>query len=319
MRVVTNPAEFPAELAATAITIGKFDGLHFGHRRLISELRLAARKRELTPVVVTFDRHPLALVAPEKAPVPLVSIAQKTELIAQQNVAATVVLEFTRELSLRSPLEFVRDLLVGQLRMRAIVIGRDFRFGHRGLGDVAFLQDHAHEFGYEVIIVPDEIAENGRRASSTWVRECLDSGDVESATEVLGRYHDIRGTVVHGAKRGRELGFPTANLDPDTLEGFIPADGVYAGWLHLGGVSHPAAISVGNNPTFDGVPQKQVEAHIIDVSGIDIYGERVHVSFVRRLRGMAKFDSLQALIDRMQLDVDETRILLQGDQHPWRQ
>lgn len=313
MKIVTDPAEFPAELEPTAITIGKFEGLHFGHRRLISELRLVAQKRELNPVVVTFDRHPLTLVAPEKAPVPLVSVAQKTELIGKQNVAATVVLPFTRELSSLTPIEFVRDLLVGQLRMRAIVIGRDFKFGHKGRGDVDFLQDHAHEFGYEVIVVEDEIGDNGRRASSTWVRECLDGGDVESATEVLGRYHEVRGIVVHGAKRGRELGFPTANLEPETLEGFIPADGVYAGWVHLGEESHPAAISIGNNPTFEGVPQKQVEAHIIDVSGIDIYGQRVRVSFVRRLRGMEKFDSLDALIARMQMDVDETRLLLQGD------
>ncbi|MDJ1369844.1 bifunctional riboflavin kinase/FAD synthetase [Gulosibacter molinativorax] len=313
MTVVTSPAEFPADIGPTVITIGKFDGLHFGHRRLISELRLEATKRDLAPVVVTFDRHPMQLFAPEKAPTALVSIEQKTELIAKQNVAAIVVLEFTRELSNIPAYEFVRDLLVGQLGMKAIVIGRDFHFGHKGLGDVDFLIDHAHEFGYEVVVVDDEIGENGRRASSTWVRECLEGGDVESATEVLGRYHDIRGTVVHGAKRGRELGFPTANLEPETLEGFIPADGVYAGWLHLGEESYPAAISIGNNPTFDGVPQKQVEAHIIDVSGIDIYGERVHVSFVHRLRGMEKFDSLEALIERMQQDVDETRVLLRGD------
>lgn len=315
MKVVTNPAGFPAELGPTAITIGKFDGLHFGHRRLISQLRLEANKRELNAVVVTFDRHPRSLVAPGKAPEPLVSIEQKTELIAQQNVAATVVLEFTRELSEIPALEFVRDLLVGQLRMRVIVIGRDFKFGHKGRGDVDFLREHAREFGYEVIVVEDEIGDNGRRASSTWVRECLEIGDVESATEVLGRFHDIRGTVVHGAKRGRELGFPTANLDPITLEGFIPADGVYAGWLHVADKSYPSAISIGNNPTFDGVPQRQVEAHIIDVSGIDIYGERVHVAFVHRLRGMVKFDSLEELIDRIQQDVDETRMLLSGDQH----
>lgn len=313
MKLINDPAELPAELGPTAITIGKFEGLHFGHRRLISQLRLEAKKRDLSSVVVTFDRHPLSLFAPDRAPVPLVSVAQKTELIAKQNVAATVLLKFDRELASVPPLEFVRDLLVGQLRMRTIVIGKDFRFGHKGLGDVDFLSAHANEFGYEVVVVDDEMGENGRRASSTWVRECLETGDIESATEVLGRYHDIRGTVVHGAKRGRELGFPTANLDPVTLEGFIPEDGVYAAWLHMHGKSYPSAVSIGNNPTFDGVPQRQVEAHIIDVDGIDIYGERVHLSFVHRIRGMEKFDSLDALIERMQRDVDETRVRLQGE------
>ncbi|MGO1542945.1 MAG: bifunctional riboflavin kinase/FAD synthetase [Gulosibacter sp.] len=311
MKVVTDQTEFPKEIGPTAITIGKFDGLHFGHRKLISQLRLESQKRGLAPVAVTFDRHPMTLVAPEKAPKPIVSVAQKVDLIAKQNIDATVVLEFNRELSHVPPLEFVRDLLVGQLGMRLIVIGRDFKFGHKGLGDVDFLIAHEREFGYQVIIVEDEAGENGRRASSTWVRECLESGDVESATEVLGRYHMLRGTVVHGAKRGRELGFPTANLEAETLEGFIPADGVYAGWLRSEGKNYPASISVGNNPTFEGVPQKQVEAHIIDLDDIDLYDKRVEVLFVRRLRGMEKFDSLEALIDRIQLDVDETRTLLQ--------
>ncbi|SJM48503.1 bifunctional riboflavin kinase/FAD synthetase [Gulosibacter sp. 10] len=310
MTLVTTPEHFPEDHGPTAVTIGKFDGLHFGHRQLVSRLRLEAQRHGLTPVVVTFDRHPAALFDPDRAPAPIVSVEQKLELIGRQGVD-TVLLEFTRELSRMSPLEFVRDLLVGKLRMRLIVIGRDFRFGHKGSGDVDFLLEHRSTFGYEVVLVDDELSPNGRRASSTWVRECLETGDVENATEVLGRHHTLRGTVVHGAKRGRELGFPTANLCPDTLEGFIPADGVYAGWLHVGESDYPAAISVGNNPTFDGVPQKQVEAHVIDHEGLDLYGERVQVAFVRRIRGMERFDSLEALIRTMRRDVEETRSLLQ--------
>ncbi|NLT27320.1 MAG: bifunctional riboflavin kinase/FAD synthetase, partial [Microbacteriaceae bacterium] len=215
-------------------------------------------------------------------------------------------------LSRLEPIEFVRDLLVGALGARLLIVGRDFRFGHRGAGDVDFLRARADEFGYRLIVPDDELGPEGRRASSTWVRQALEEGDVATAAELLGRYHWLRGTVVHGAKRGRELGFPTANLSPDDLEGFIPGDGVYAGWFDDGERSSPAAISIGDNPTFDGVPQKQVEAHLIDAR-VDLYGKRVEVAFVERIRGMERFDSIEALVERMGVDVDESRRILLGE------
>lgn len=311
MIVVDDPARFPAQLRPSAVTIGKFDGLHIGHQALVDHLQAQSDSRSLHPVVVTFDRHPAKLFAPDRSPLPIVSTRQKLELLEQRRVAGALVLRFDEQMSRRSPIEFVRDLLVGQLGARLIIVGSDFRFGHRGGGDVEFLRAHADELGYELIVPEDECGEGGRRASSTWVREALDAGDVATTARLLGRYHVLRGTVVHGAKRGRALGFPTANLDPVGLEGFIPADGVYAGWFDDGERSFPAAISIGDNPTFEGVPQRQVEAHLID-EHLDLYGKRVEVAFVERIRGMERFDSIDDLVARMGVDVEESRRLLLG-------
>ena len=309
MIVVRDPADFPAQLRPSAITIGKFDGLHRGHAALIDELHAQAESRGLSTVVVTFDRHPAAVFAPERAPYPIVSLGQKIDLLADHAVDATVVLEFNEELSQRSALEFVRDILVAQLGVQLLIVGSDFRFGHRGSGDVDFLREHAEEFGYDVIVPVDALGEDGRRASSTWLREALDAGDVGTVSELLGRDHSLTGVVGHGAKRGRELGFPTANLDADSVEGFIPGDGVYAGWFTVDGEQYPAAISVGNNPTFDGVPQRQVEAHLIGVA-LDLYDKRVEVSFVKRIRGMEKFSSIDELVERIACDVKEAAAAL---------
>ena len=312
MIVVDGTAAFPPELRPTAVTIGKFDGLHAGHRVLLEQLHLEAEWASLRPVVVTFDRHPAALVAPERAPAPILSLDQKLELLSTQRLDACVVLRFDEALARLAPIEFVRDLLVRDLGAKLLIVGSDFRFGHRGAGDVDFLRAHADEYGYRVVVPDDECGPDGaRRASSTWVREALAAGDVAMVAELLGRYHWLRGTVVHGAKRGRELGFPTANLDPVGLEGLIPADGVYAGWFDDGERNYPAAISVGDNPTFDGVPQRQVEAHLID-EHLDLYGKRVEVAFVERIRGMEKFASIDELVARMGRDVEESRELLLG-------
>lgn len=308
MRTFPDVPSARGRLGATAITVGKFDGLHVGHRWLLAQLRAAASERGLAAVAVTFDRHPMALFAPDRCPSALVSLEQKLELLAGQGLAAAVVLPFTREMAGMAPEDFVEEILVGALGMRLIVVGGDFRFGAKGAGDVATLQALAPRLGFEVVVAPDEAAAAGRRASSTWVRELLEAGDVAGAAGLLGRPHALRGEVVHGAKRGRELGFPTANLAPD-LAGLIPADGVYAGWVRDGGRVWPAAISIGNNPTFDGVPQRQVEAHLIDAS-VDLYGHVIDVGFVERIRGMVRFEGLEALIERMRLDVEESRAVL---------
>lgn len=312
MIVVPIPGDFPDHLRPSAVTIGKFDGVHSGHAAVLADLVSRAEEHALHSVVVTFDRHPAELIRPGSAPVPVVSLEQKLELLEQAGVEATAVLAFTERLSQLTPIEFVRDLLVGKLGARLLTVGEDFRFGHKGAGDVALLRQLADELGYTLVVHGDEPGPDDRRASSTWVREALDAGDVELAAELLGRDHTLSGVVGHGAKRGRELGFPTANLEAATVEGFIPGDGVYAGWFTVDGKRYPSAISVGNNPTFDGVPQRQVEAHLID-EHLDLYDREVEVSFVHRIRGMEKFASIEALIDRMTADVEESRRVLAED------
>nr|WP_225751035.1 bifunctional riboflavin kinase/FAD synthetase [Pseudoclavibacter sp. Marseille-Q3772] len=309
MRVITDPAQFPTELHPSAITIGKFDGVHLGHAALIQRMSTVAERSKLSRTVVTFDRHPMELFAPERAPKPITSLEYRLQLLAQQNLDAVVVLPFTRELSELTPDEFVNDLLLEALGMRALVVGDDFRFGHRGAGNIELLRSWSRRGAFELEVVAEVQDAGAVRASSSKLRELLERGDVADAARMLGRYHSVRGTVVHGAKRGRELGFPTANLSPRDLEGFIPADGVYAGILHVDGVLYPTAVSIGNNPTFEDVPQQQVEAYVLDMT-IDLYGKLVAIEFVERVRPMAQFDSLEALIDGMRGDVVRVRELL---------
>jgi riboflavin kinase/FMN adenylyltransferase len=295
-------------IGPSAVTIGKFDGVHSGHRAVISELIGAAEAQNLAAVVVTFDRNPLSVIAPEYSPIPLVSNEQKLALLAETGVDATVMLTFDEALMQLSPEQFVQQILVDALEARVVLVGADFRFGARGAGDVAALRSLGEQYGYTVRIIDDVRPEDGRRVSSTWIRELLDEGDVEHATRLLGHEPVVRGIVVHGAKRGRELGFPTANLSPKS-QGLIPADGVYAGYLGVGDRTFPAAISVGNNPTFDGVPLKQVEAYVIDET-LDLYDETVDITFVARIRGMVAFTGIEPLIVQMNDDVDRIRALL---------
>lgn len=308
MRVFHALEEVPSDFAASAVTIGKFDGVHSGHRRVIADLRALAAEQGLQSTVVTFDRHPLALLNPELCPPPLVSNAQKIELLGALGVDATLVLRFDRALSELAPEEFVRSILVDTLHAKLVFVGDDFRFGRRGAGDVALLRELGVTHGFDVKLVDDVRAAEGRRASSTWIRELLAAGKVSEAGELLGYAPTVRSVVVHGEKRGRELGYPTANLAPD-LEGLVPSDGVYAAWATVGEDVFPAAVSVGNNPTFDGVPEKRVEAHLLD-QDLDLYGRTIEVAFVEYIRGMLKFDSIEGLIDQMGNDSDRARTIL---------
>lgn len=302
----------PSGFGPSAVTIGKFDGVHTGHRSVLAGLRAAARERGLVSVVVTFDRNPLALVAPERCPRPLVSNAQKRELLAAAGVDATLMLTFDTALATLEPEQFVRSVLIDALGARLVLAGGDFRFGRGHAGDVALLRELGARFGFEVVLIDDvaaEAAAGERRASSTWVRELLDAGRVEEAARVLGRPATVRSVVVEGEKRGRALGYPTANLDPGLLEGFLPADGVYAAWATVDGVRHPAAVSIGNNPTFEGVPQHQAEAHLLDVD-MDLYGRTLELAFVARLRGMERFDGMEALVAAIRGDAEQARRIL---------
>ncbi|WP_127819191.1 bifunctional riboflavin kinase/FAD synthetase [Microbacterium sp. CPCC 204701] len=322
MIVFRDPREVPAGFGPSVVAIGKFDGVHSGHRAVIDRARVDAAAIGGRVVAVTFDRNPLALLRPDICPVSLVGVDQKLRLLAETGVDATLLLTFDRALADLEAREFVEHVLVGALGVEIVLIGADFRFGRGGAGTPDLLRELGREFGYDVDVVDDVRAiDEGRRVSSTWVRELLDAGDVAGAAKLLGRSHGVRGEVVHGLMRGRDLGFPTANLS-QTLEGFVPAEGVYAGWLVDGGipgdgtaeprssVRYPAAISVGTNPTFDDVDVRQVEAYVLDETDIDLYGHLVEIEFVERIRGMAAFETVDALVVQMTDDVVRVRSVL---------
>jgi riboflavin kinase/FMN adenylyltransferase len=308
MRVFHSPADVPRDLGPSAVAIGKFDGVHTGHRAVVSELRRIADERRAIAAVVTFDRHPLALLAPAKCPPSLVGLDQKLDLLAETGVDVALVLPFDRATADLSPEDFVDLILARTLHARAVLVGTDFRFGSGNAGSVDTLRELGAAQGFDVRLVDDVTGAGGRRVSSTSIRSLLAAGDVAGAARELGRPPAVRGRVVPGARRGRELGFPTANLSSDS-EGLIPADGVYAGWLIDGGRRYPAAVSVGNNPTFDGVPERQVEAHVLD-EDLDLYGHLVDVSFVERIRGMVAYEGREPLIEQIRADVESTRAIL---------
>jgi riboflavin kinase/FMN adenylyltransferase len=307
MLLFNGLAEVPAGFGPSAVTIGKFDGVHLGHRGVIAQLTSLAAARDLEPTVVTFDRHPMALLRPEVCPESLVSNAQRADLLAATDVAATLVLEFTRELSELEPAEFVGRILQNALGARLVLVGADFRFGHRGAGTIDTLRDLATEHDFEVALL-DDVRIDGARVSSTKIREHLSAGEVRAAATLLGRYPRVRSTVIHGDAIGREIGFPTANLDP-AIEGFLPADGVYAAWAWIDGKRYGAAVSIGNNPTFDGIPARRTEAHLLDAS-VDAYDKAIEIDFVEYIRPMVKFDGLDSLAAALSADVDRIRALL---------
>jgi len=321
--VFREPGDVPADFGRSVVVIGKFDGVHSGHRAVIDRARVTATDAGARVVAVTFDRNPLSLLRPELCPDPLSSVDQKLALLADAGVDATLVLRFDEGLAGLEPRAFVEHVLVEALGVVTVMVGDDFRFGRGGAGDPTLLTALGAEFGFEVDVVGD-VQGGGRRVSSTWVRDLLSAGDVEGAARLLGRPHAVQGEVVHGLKRGRELGFPTANLSADA-EGFIPTDGVYAGWLvdqgsSAGGASdaasavtrYPAAISVGTNPTFDDVHSRQVEAYVLDETGLDLYGHRVQIQFTHRIRGMVAFEGIDRLVDQIADDVTRVRAALRA-------
>lgn len=300
MEFFDSIADIPSDFPPTAVTIGKFDGVHAGHRQVITELRSVARDLGLVATVVTFDRHPLSLLSPDNCPESLISNRQKVELLEEAGVDATLMITFDRAFSEQSPEQFVERILVGALHAKVVFVGHDFRFGAKGAGNVDTLRELGAALGFEVRLTDDVRLSADRKVSSTWIRELLSQGKVREAADLLGSIPTVRSTVVHGEQRGRELGYPTANLSPD-MEGFIPADGVYAAWVTVDGDRYPAAVSIGNNPTFEGVPDKQVEAHILDQS-LNLYGKPIEVGFVEYIRPMHKFDGMDSLVTQLKVD-----------------
>lgn len=287
-------------------TIGVFDGVHRGHQVILGKTVERARSAGVPSLVLTFDPHPAEVVRPGSHPAMLTSARRKAELLEGLGIDVLCVLPFTLEFSRLGPAEFVHEILVEHLHAAAVVVGENFRFGHKAAGDVPLLRDLGGRFGFATegvqIVRTDETT-----YSSTFIRSCIDAGDVAEAARTLGRSHRLEGVVVRGDMRGRELGYPTANLQ--TLPyAAVPADGVYAGHLVHGEHARPAAISVGTNPTFEG-RERRVEAYVLDFAG-DLYGEHVAIDFATRLRGMERFDDIAALRAQMAQDVALTRSLV---------
>ena len=277
----------------TSVAIGIFDGVHRGHHEILSE---AAKHGAVT--VLTFDPHPTSIFAPERTPSALVNLQDRIELLKENGAAEVVVLPFTKEFAAMSPDAFITEVLVNQLAATHVTVGANFTFGHKAAGNVDYLKEHAQGFGVSAVHLEEN---RGSAISSTRIRTLIVDGDVERANEMLTRPFYLRGPVVHGEKRGRTIGYPTANLGlADNAT--IPADGVYAGWLTVGEHRWQAAISIGTNPTFPGVRGRQVEAYAIDQSGLDLYDQEAKLEFGYRLRDTLKFDGLDPLLVQMKAD-----------------
>ncbi len=296
----------PSGWGRSAITIGVFDGVHRGHQEIIGHTVKRARDLGVQSVVVTFDPHPAEVVRPGSHPAVLTEPARKAELIEALGADVLCVIPFTPEFSRLPAEQFVHDVLVEHLHAALVVVGENFRFGHKAAGDEALLARLGRTFGFGVEDTP-LIASDGTVFSSTYIRACVDAGDVVDAAAALGRPHRVEGVVVRGDQRGRELGFPTANLLCSRYAA-IPADGVYAAWLVRRSQRHMAAVSIGTNPTFSG-RERRVEAYALDFDG-DLYGERLAVDFVAWLREMRSYDGLEPLTAQISQDVTDTRTVL---------
>ena len=293
----------------SVVTIGAYDGVHRGHQAVIDQVRQQAEILDARSVVVTFDRHPASVVRPESAPLLLTDIDQKLELLASTGLDATCIVKFDETSSRETPTNFVKRVLVDGLSAKRVIIGEDFHFGHKRGGNVALLRELGPKFDFDV--VPIELISRGdgvdEPVSSTAIRRALAGGQVELATQLLGHHFEVRGKVVHGDERGKQIGFPTANIEvPSQI--CRPADGVYAGVLtRADGTKHVCAINLGRRPTFyEHADSSMLEAHLLDFDG-ELYGEIVKVSFSHFLRGERKFENIDALKAQLKNDIEQTR------------
>jgi len=289
----------------SVVLIGVFDGVHKGHQLLLNRAKEIADGRNI--VALTFDPHPMQVLAPDRAPTLLTTLADRVELLKIHNADQVAVLKFNEKFAAMAPEDFVKDVLVGQLTASTIIVGKNFTYGHKAAGNVDSLIKDGLSFNFTVDVQDLESGE-GEVISSSRIRNLVTAGKVEEARTLLSRPHRLDGIVVHGEKRGREIGYPTANLGD--IEGqTIPSDGVYAGWLTVGINYWPAAISIGTNPTFAGVRARQVEAYALDQEGLDLYDKSASIEFGWRLRDTLKFDGLEPLLVQMKLDCDQARSL----------
>ena len=300
----------PGGWGRSVVTIGVFDGVHRGHAQLIGRAVQRAQELGVPAVLLTFDPHPSEVVRPGSHPAQLSTLRRRAELVEQLGVDVFCVLPFTVELSRMPPAEFVHELLVERLHVTAVVVGQNFTFGYKAAGDVDLLHTLGRRFGFTTegagLLSQGEVT-----FSSTYIRSCIDAGDVAAAASALGRAHRVEGIVVRGDRRGTDLGYPTANLSTPRYAA-IPADGVYACRFVHRGRELAAAVSVGTNPTFSG-RERRVEAFVLDLDE-DLYGEQVALDFVARLRGMERFESPAELVTQMDDDVARTRAMVRdGD------
>jgi riboflavin kinase/FMN adenylyltransferase len=290
------------------VALGNLDGVHLGHQALVGVVRAQARARAGTAVVLTFDPHPARVLHPERSPRALMTLAQKAEVLAGLGVDRLAVLDFTRERAGQTAEEFARTVLAAALGAQVVAVGANFRFGRGRAGDAGTLERLGAALGFEVVVVPP-VTLDGEAVSSTRVREAVEAGEVEEAVRLLGRRYFVDGAVVQGEGRGRTIGFPTANVD--VVNETLPARGVYACWcrdLDEGGAAVPAAVNVGNRPTFDG-HGTTVEAHALAPVG-DLYGRRLRVEFAQRLREERRFPGVEALRAQIAADVEQARRVL---------
>jgi riboflavin kinase/FMN adenylyltransferase len=284
------------------VAIGIFDGVHAGHQQII-----ATAKHQGDVTVMTFDPHPTSVFAPERTPTQLVNIKDRIELLKKVGAVAVDVVNFNKEFSQLSPDQFIEDILIGRFSAEHVVIGDNFNFGYKAQGTPKYLTEVGPKYGFGVSIVKLQ-EDRGSSISSSRIRNLVIDGQIERANELLTRNFYLKGPVIHGEKRGREIGYPTANIGLTSLA-TIPADGVYAGWLSVGENRWAAAISIGTNPTFPGVRGRQVEAYALDQVGLDLYDQEGKVEFGYRLRDTLKFDGLAPLLEQMKKDCDQAREL----------
>ena len=307
MITISALANLPKDLGPTAVTIGKFDGIHLGHQQLIFETIESAEEHSLVPTVITFDRHPFSLLDPDAAPAPLIGQHQKQFLLQEAGIELLLNMPFDKQLATLSAKDFISQVLVEALNAKIVVIGAGFRFGANQQGDVDLLRELGKELGFVVRVIPHfEI--DGEVVSTSRIRNLLLEGNVALAAKLLGRLHSTTGLIEHGLKIGREIGFPTANMSRDA-EGFLPKDAVYAGWLYADGERYMTALSVGINETFTAVP-RLLEAHVLDVTGLDLYDKLITVEYVEFIRDAAKFNGVEDLVAEINRDLDKIRAIL---------
>lgn len=319
--------EIPSDWGRCVLTIGVFDGVHRGHAELIARAVKSGRSRGVPTVLMTFDPHPMEVVFPGSHPAQLTTLTRRAELAEELGIDVFLVMPFTTDFMKLTPERYIHELLVERLHVLDVVVGENFTYGRKAAGNVTSLRRAGERFGFaveSVSLVAEQHQSETLTFSSTYIRACVDAGDVVAAAEALGRPHRVEGVVVRGDGRGRQLGFPTANVAPPVYSA-IPADGVYAAWFTVLGRRYPAgtganplvpgeryaaAVSIGTNPTFSG-RTRTVEAFVLDADA-DLYGQHVAVDFVARLRGQKKFGSVDELIQAMGSDTERARVLLAG-------
>jgi riboflavin kinase/FMN adenylyltransferase len=301
-------AEVPAAIRPAVVSIGVFDGVHRGHQALMRTVIEKATELNATPVVVTFNRHPLAVIAPGSEPPLITTLGQRARVMGEVGIKALVVLEFDDAMRHMSPEEFVRAILVDGLGCAHVVVGANFRFGHQQAGTIETLSDLGKKFGFAVTIFALQLDRGDEVVSSSLIRKHIAEGDMEQVAEELDRPYVLEGTVEHGSARGHDLGFPTANLAVHDHM-ILPKLGVYAGWMRWKGERYPAVVNVGLNPTFGDRDTPIVEAYIIDFDQ-DLYDEMIEIEFTHRLRNELRFTNVDDLVTQMHADVDQARGLL---------